>query len=147
MVDGPVTMFSPHARLLAQIRRDPNVRMRDLALTLDMTERNVQNLLRDLQQGGLLEVERRGRRNRYRLNTRRRVGQEMGLSISLGRLLQRIGDSPEPDAPPEAPRPAKPRGKAAPEPDSKPKSKPVEAPRDGSEDASDGQQLDWLGSA
>lgn len=146
MADAPVTMFSPHARLLAHIRARPDARMRDLAAALDMTERNVQNLLRDLQGAGLVEVQRRGRRNRYRLNTRRRVGQELGLSLSLGQLLRRLdgGESAPADAPPDPEPTASPEKPSVPAAEKSRARQPVSTKSDPPED---GEQLDWLGSS
>lgn len=83
-----VAVFSPHAQVLFQVGRNPDIRMREIAQALEMTERNVQNLMRDLQDAGLVKVDRRGRRNRYRVQTRRRVGQELGISMVLGKFLK-----------------------------------------------------------
>ncbi len=81
-------MFSPHVQLLVRVSRDPESRVRDLAQAMSMTERNIQNLMRDLERAGLVEIERHGRRNRYRIQTRRRLGRELGLSMPVHRLLQ-----------------------------------------------------------
>ena len=62
---GDWTLLSTHARVLVEIARDPDVRIRDLAAECDMTERAVQRIVADLEQAGYLSHTRVGRRNRY----------------------------------------------------------------------------------
>ncbi|WP_240196922.1 helix-turn-helix transcriptional regulator [Nonomuraea lactucae] len=54
--------------MLLEIARDPEVRLRDVAQSIGITERAVQNIVADLQQAGYLTRDRVGRRNRYHLN-------------------------------------------------------------------------------
>ena len=54
-----------HARVLLCIARDPGVRLRDIALELEITERSAYALVGDLADAGYLLKEREGRRNRY----------------------------------------------------------------------------------
>ena len=61
----PLTFLSNHAHVLAAVARKPDVRMRDVADRLGITERAVQRIVRDLEQGGYLARLRQGRRNRY----------------------------------------------------------------------------------
>jgi predicted transcriptional regulator len=55
------------ARVLLAVAADCNVRMRDLANQVDLTERAVYDAIHDLIAGGYIEAERVGRRNCYRL--------------------------------------------------------------------------------
>lgn len=57
-----------HARVLLEIARDPEIRLRDVAQSIGITERAVQNIVADLHQAGYLTRDRVGRRNRYHLN-------------------------------------------------------------------------------
>ncbi|WP_327085449.1 winged helix-turn-helix domain-containing protein [Nonomuraea sp. NBC_01738] len=59
------TFLTHHARVLLEIARDPEVRLRDIAASIGVTERTVQNLVNDLREAGYLTRERVGRRNRY----------------------------------------------------------------------------------
>jgi len=54
-----------HGRVLLCIARDPSVRLRDIADTLDITERRAHDIVNDLAEQGYLLKEREGRRNRY----------------------------------------------------------------------------------
>lgn len=56
-----------HARALLHIARHPDVRLRDLAFALDVTERTAFGLVADLTEAGYVVKERDGRRNRYHL--------------------------------------------------------------------------------
>ncbi|MGP3960594.1 helix-turn-helix transcriptional regulator [Nonomuraea sp. 3N208] len=62
------TFLTHHARVLLEIARDPEVRLRDIATSIGITERAVQGIVTDLHEAGYLARERVGRRNRYSLN-------------------------------------------------------------------------------
>ena len=54
--------------MLLCIHRDPEVRLRDIAATVGVTERAAQRIVSDLVEEGYVSRERVGRRNRYSLN-------------------------------------------------------------------------------
>src|SRR5262245_55379950 len=60
--------LSNHTQVLLCIQRDPDVRFRDIAQMVGITERAAQRIVADLIESGYLESERVGRRNRYRVN-------------------------------------------------------------------------------
>ncbi|MCK2220277.1 helix-turn-helix domain-containing protein [Actinomadura sp. ATCC 31491] len=62
------TFLTHHARVLLEIARDPEVRLRDIAASIGITERAVQGIVSDLHDAGYVARERVGRRNRYTLN-------------------------------------------------------------------------------
>jgi hypothetical protein len=57
--------LTKHGRVLLCIARDPAVRLRDIAATLEITERSAYALVGDLADAGYVLKEREGRRNRY----------------------------------------------------------------------------------
>ncbi|MFD0072903.1 MarR family transcriptional regulator [Streptomyces sp. NPDC127166] len=59
------TFVTNHARILAMILRDPEVRLRDLAASCLVTERAAQAIVGDLESAGYLTRGRHGRRNHY----------------------------------------------------------------------------------
>jgi DNA-binding Lrp family transcriptional regulator len=79
------TFLTHHARVLVEIARNPDIRLRDIAAGIGITERAVQNIVRDLHDGGYLSRDRVGRRNRYSLNLEQhfRYPTEAGLPIRL----------------------------------------------------------------
>lgn len=61
------TFLTNQARVLLAVAGDCDVRMRDLADQVELTERAVYDAISDLIEGGYLGRERIGRRNCYRL--------------------------------------------------------------------------------
>ncbi|MFF9868155.1 helix-turn-helix transcriptional regulator [Streptomyces sp. NPDC013953] len=62
------TFLTNHARVLLWIARDPQVRLRDVAAGIGITERAVQIIVADLEAAGYLTRTRVGRRNRYTID-------------------------------------------------------------------------------
>jgi len=54
-----------HGRALLCIANDPEVRLRDIATTVGITERRAYGIVNDLAQAGYIVKEKEGRRNRY----------------------------------------------------------------------------------
>ncbi|MGA7689125.1 MAG: MarR family transcriptional regulator [Jiangellales bacterium] len=61
------TFLTNHAHVLLCIARDPDIRLRDIAARVGITERAAQKIVHDLADLEYVEVTRVGRRNRYRL--------------------------------------------------------------------------------
>ena len=61
------TFLTNHAHVLLCIARDPEIRLRDIADGVGITERAAQKIVHDLADYGYVEVTRVGRRNSYRL--------------------------------------------------------------------------------
>jgi len=62
------TFLSNHAHVLLLIARDPEIRLRDVAEQVGITERAVQRIVAELEAGHYITRERCGRRNHYRVN-------------------------------------------------------------------------------
>ncbi len=62
---APWTFLTNHTHVLFCIARNPEVRMRDVAAAVGITERAVQRIVAELEEAGYLARERNGRRNRY----------------------------------------------------------------------------------
>lgn len=56
-----------HGRALLCIAHDPEVRLRDIAVTLGITERRAYGIVSDLTEAGYIVKEKEGRRNRYEI--------------------------------------------------------------------------------
>ena len=59
------TFLTNHAHVLVCLVRQPDSTLREVAGHVGITERAVQRIVGDLQEAGVLQVERTGRRNRY----------------------------------------------------------------------------------
>lgn len=57
-----------HAHVLACIAADPGVRLRDVAVTVGITERTAAQIVNELEQVGYLTKTRDGRRNQYEVH-------------------------------------------------------------------------------
>ncbi|MGW3493633.1 ArsR family transcriptional regulator [Streptomyces sp. NPDC001020] len=78
------TFLTNHARVLVAIAQDQTARIRDIAAHCRLTERAVQKIISDLEQGGYLTHTREGRSNTYRIEpgTLLRHPAEEGLTVS-----------------------------------------------------------------
>ncbi|MEU8886120.1 helix-turn-helix transcriptional regulator [Streptomyces hydrogenans] len=98
------TFLTNHARVLAAIADNPNVRIRDIAARCRLTERAVSRIIADLEQDGYLSHTREGRTNTYRIEPGKvlRHPAEAGLPLAslLSLLVQdeseRTGQQPVP---------------------------------------------------
>ncbi|MEW1751577.1 MarR family transcriptional regulator [Streptomyces angustmyceticus] len=86
------TFITNHARVLAAIADDSNARIRDIAAHCRLTERAVQRIIVDLEEGGYLSHRREGRANTYRIESGKvlRHPAEAGLTVAslLSLLVQ-----------------------------------------------------------
>ncbi|MGA5363521.1 helix-turn-helix transcriptional regulator [Streptomyces purpurascens] len=86
------TFITSHARVLAAIADNPNVRVRDIAAHCRLTERAVARIIADLEQDGYLSHTRDGRTNTYRIEPDKvlRHPAEAGLAVAslLSLLVQ-----------------------------------------------------------
>lgn len=57
-----------HANVLACIDRDPDIRLRDIATSVGITERGAAQIVKDLEEAGYLTKSREGRRNHYEVH-------------------------------------------------------------------------------
>lgn len=62
------SFFTNHAHVLLCLAEDPEMRLRDVVAAVGITERAVQKIISELESGGVLERERIGRRNVYRIH-------------------------------------------------------------------------------
>lgn len=95
MTDSPTrnwTFLSNHAHVLVCLAQDPDARLRDVAQSVGITERAVQKIVNDLEQAGVLERERAGRRNSYRLNLEAPLRHALESHQTVGVLLSLVLD-------------------------------------------------------
>lgn len=82
------TFLTNHAHVLIHLHSHPDVRVRDLAEAVGITERSVLSILSDLREGGYITTERVGRRNEYRLNAKLKFRHPAEANQSVGKLLE-----------------------------------------------------------
>ena len=81
-------MLSNHTQVLLCIQRDPDVRVRDIAQMVGITERAAQRIVADLIDSGYVESDRIGRRNHYRVNTDVAMRHPAQEGHDIGELLR-----------------------------------------------------------
>src|SRR5688572_15890906 len=63
------TFLTNHAHVLLCLASDPEIRLRDVAVRVGITERAAQRIVADLQTEGYVTTERVGRRNKYAVHS------------------------------------------------------------------------------
>jgi predicted transcriptional regulator len=79
-----------HAYVLACIAADPDVRLRDVALTVDITERTAAQIVNELEQAGYLTKTRDGRRNQYEVHEDLPLRHPQARHRTIGDLIRFI---------------------------------------------------------
>jgi DNA-binding MarR family transcriptional regulator len=64
----PWTFVTNHTQVLLTIASNPDIRTRDIADAVGITERAAQRIVADLAEAGYVETTRIGRRNHYTVN-------------------------------------------------------------------------------
>jgi DNA-binding MarR family transcriptional regulator len=85
-----------HTQVLLCIARDPDVRLRDIAASVGITERATQRILSELVEDGFVSRERTGRRNCYRINPHARMRHPAQVEHEIGELLDLLTPPPDP---------------------------------------------------
>ena len=84
-----------HARALLCIAHDPGVRLREIASTLNITERAAFGVVTDLVDAGYVLKDRHGRRNRYRVQVDQPLPEALLRERTVGQLLALLADTDE----------------------------------------------------
>lgn len=91
----PWTFLSNHAHVLVCIAADPEARMRDVAERVGVTERAVQRIVTELEEGGYLRRRKEGRRNRYEVTTARPLRHPLERHCMTDALLAMVLGRPQ----------------------------------------------------
>ena len=84
-----------HARVLETIARDPKIRLRDVALSVGVTERTAAQIADDLVRAGYLTKTREGRRNRYEVHGELPLRHPQHRHRTVGDLLEFLAVPPD----------------------------------------------------
>ena len=90
MSQGNWTFLSNHGHVLVSLARDPDARMRDVAEAVGITERAVQQIVRELVEQGYLGKWKVGRRNRYDVVRAAHLRHELESQVTVGDFLDLI---------------------------------------------------------
>jgi len=78
------------------IARDPTVRLRDIALVLDITERAAQRIVTELVDEGYVTRKREGRRNTYKVHPKRPMRAAQAKETDIGAVLDILLSNQDP---------------------------------------------------
>jgi DNA-binding MarR family transcriptional regulator len=81
------TFLSNHSHVIICLARDPEIRMRDIAVSVGITERAVIRILTELEEAGYIQKERVGRRNRYTIMTEKHLRHPLEAHHSIRGIL------------------------------------------------------------
>ena len=81
------TFLTNHAHVLIQLHADSKIVLREVASNVGITERAVQRILHDLEEGGFIERERVGRRNHYQILTDNHLRHPIEAHCKIADLL------------------------------------------------------------
>ena len=86
-----------HAHVLACVAETPTARLRDLAVTVGITERTAGQIVSELEQAGYLTKTRIGRRNRYQVHGELPLRHPQHRHHTVGELIRFLQAPPETD--------------------------------------------------
>lgn len=81
------TFFTNHAHVLFCISEDPDITLREVSMRVGITERATQRIVAELEEGGYLTHERRGRRNHYEVLVDAPLRHSIESHVSIGDIM------------------------------------------------------------
>ena len=92
MTEQPVgwTFLSNHAHVLVCLSRDPELRLREIAELVGITERAASSIIADLEEAGYLTRVKNGRRNSYKLHLRKPLRHPLERTHRVGDLIEAV---------------------------------------------------------
>jgi DNA-binding MarR family transcriptional regulator len=87
---GSWTFLSNHAHVLVCLARDPELRLREVADLVGITERAASSIVADLEAEGYLTRIKVGRRNTYKLHLRKPLRHPLEKTHRVGDLISAV---------------------------------------------------------
>ena len=81
------TFLTNHGHVLVLLSRNPSLVLREVALQVGITERAVQRIIADLEAGGIIDREKIGRQNHYRIRGDRPLRHPIESNRTVRELL------------------------------------------------------------
>ena len=92
---GSWTLLTGHGRVLVEIARNPEARIRDISAAVGLTERTVQAIVADLEAAGYITRSRTGRRTRYTVRHDSKFRHPAQEGIQVGPFLDLLAAADE----------------------------------------------------
>ena len=81
------TFLTNHSHVIILLAQDPSMVLREVASRIGITERAVQRIIAELEQGGFIERQRVGRNNHYLIRTKKTLRHPIESHRTIGDLL------------------------------------------------------------
>jgi predicted transcriptional regulator len=91
------TFLTNHTQVLLRIAQDSDVRLRDVAQMVGITERAAQRIVADLAEAGIIERRRIGRRNHYLINRSAAMRHAAQAEHQVGPLVDLLRPEDQPN--------------------------------------------------
>jgi DNA-binding MarR family transcriptional regulator len=92
------TFLTNHTQVLLRIAQDPDVRLRDVADRVGITERAAQRIVADLVEANIIDRRRVGRRNHYLINRSAAMRHAAQAEHQVGPLIDLLRPEDKPDS-------------------------------------------------
>lgn len=86
------TFLTNHTHVLVLLSRQPDLRIRDMADEIGITQRAVQRILAELADEGILTIHKDGRRNHYGINRKSRLRHPLESRHTIGEILDLLAE-------------------------------------------------------
>lgn len=86
------TFLTNHGHVLVCLARSPELRLREVAQKVGVTERSVQRIVADLEEAGFLTRHRSGRQNEYEIDVDRPMRHAVEADSTVGAFLRLLED-------------------------------------------------------
>ena len=90
MTETHWTFFSNYAHVLVCLAESPEATLREVADRVGITERSAQRIITHLDEAGILQREKHGRRNSYVIDTSAHLRHPLEEHCTVGDMLQTI---------------------------------------------------------
>jgi len=87
------SFLTNHSHILLCISDDPDITVRDLAQRVGITERAVMRIIGELDDGGVIDRTREGRRNHYTINHDEQLRHPVESHCTVGDLIEMFRQS------------------------------------------------------
>ena len=84
------TFLTNHAQVLLCLADTPDIRLREVAQRVGITERATQRIAAELIEAGYVKAKRVGRRNRYTVDREHAMRHSAQLGYEIGALLEAL---------------------------------------------------------
>lgn len=96
------TFLSNHGHVLVCLADDPDILLKDMAVKVGITERAAQQIVTDLEGGGVVTRIREGRRNRYALSREVPFRHPLESGLCVGDFVDLVRQRPRLSGAPQA---------------------------------------------